>query len=287
MESLLNDPSLSPSKQIKNSKRKTHHLHHHQHQQARLPNISRQSSCNIIPQKFAPPPHVQLEMVHASAGGVFLNHFPNQTSLSSSLPPILPTYYQNHLQMINQQYQHQQPPLLPLPIVSKPAFRSLPPPLTRKHSLSAPLPKKQPNKTKGISATTTTKRTTPQNLKKELVTETKATVKEMNKESSLVVEDDQAEEPAKGAKLDPGSVPKEVTRVLLAADLNKKVVDEMEKCFPAPSVFCQSPPPSSLPLPKFPLRKLQQNKLSCNAEAAAVEVDTGATDNLCRLLKLR
>ncbi|KAL3372263.1 hypothetical protein AABB24_008686 [Solanum stoloniferum] len=44
-----------------------------------------------------------------------------------------------------------------------------------------------------------------------------------------------------------------------------------------------SPPPSSLPLPTFSLRPKQ---LSCNAEAAT-GVDTGATDNLRRLLKLR
>lgn len=43
-----------------------------------------------------------------------------------------------------------------------------------------------------------------------------------------------------------------------------------------------SPPPSSLPLPTFSLRP----KLSCNAEASA-GVDTGATDNLRRLLRLR
>lgn len=44
-----------------------------------------------------------------------------------------------------------------------------------------------------------------------------------------------------------------------------------------------SPPPSSLPLPTFSLRPKQ---LSCNAEAAT-GVDTGATDNLRRLLRLR
>lgn len=46
------------------------------------------------------------------------------------------------------------------------------------------------------------------------------------------------------------------------------------------SVFNLSPPPSSLPLPKFSVR----SKLSCNAETTGV--DTGATDNLRRLLRL-
>ncbi|OIW14814.1 hypothetical protein TanjilG_05435 [Lupinus angustifolius] len=47
-----------------------------------------------------------------------------------------------------------------------------------------------------------------------------------------------------------------------------------------------SPPPSSLPLPKFFLR----SKLSCNAEAAATDgggVDAGATNNLRQLLRLQ
>ncbi|XP_038717191.1 uncharacterized protein LOC120010464 [Tripterygium wilfordii] len=47
------------------------------------------------------------------------------------------------------------------------------------------------------------------------------------------------------------------------------------------SVFTFSPPPSSLPLPKFSLRP----KLSCKAEAAA-GIDAGATDSLRRMLRL-
>lgn len=46
------------------------------------------------------------------------------------------------------------------------------------------------------------------------------------------------------------------------------------------SVFELAPPPSSLPLPKFSLRP----KLGCNAEAG---VDSGATDGLRRILRLR
>ncbi|KMS99768.1 hypothetical protein BVRB_1g020620 [Beta vulgaris subsp. vulgaris] len=309
MALLLNDPSLSPNKQIKNPKLKTHHLyqqHHYRHQAARLPTISRQSSCSTT---SAPPPHVQLEMVHASvaSGGVFFNHYPNQFSLSSSLPPILPTYYQHHHHhhqqqqpKINPLHPHHQPPLLPLPAaVSKPTFHSLPP-LSRGHSLSPPGPRK-------------TKRSTPQNnFKKEnnnnnnnnnynnnnnnnnnnknnirskelLDVKTKATKGPSN--GSLL--EGEAKEVSRWSK--PRSGP---TRVLLdfknevaaAADDDIKIIGTK---FTTPLVISLSPPPSSLPLPRFPLKKLQLNKLSCNAEAVAGEVDSGATDNLCRLLKLR
>ncbi|KAL0438400.1 UNVERIFIED_CONTAM: hypothetical protein Slati_2323000 [Sesamum latifolium] len=58
----------------------------------------------------------------------------------------------------------------------------------------------------------------------------------------------------------------------------KGVEDDM---FSGSVVFTISPPPSSLPLPTFSLRP----KLSCKAEAAGI--DTGATDNLRRLLRIQ
>ncbi|KAK7283737.1 hypothetical protein RIF29_13479 [Crotalaria pallida] len=48
------------------------------------------------------------------------------------------------------------------------------------------------------------------------------------------------------------------------------------------SVFNLSPPPSSLPLPKFSLR----SKLIINCNGEKTGVDAGATDNLRRLLRL-
>lgn len=48
------------------------------------------------------------------------------------------------------------------------------------------------------------------------------------------------------------------------------------------SACSQSPPPSSVPLPKFSLRR---KVVGCNVEGAGV--DAGATDNLRRLLRLR
>lgn len=58
---------------------------------------------------------------------------------------------------------------------------------------------------------------------------------------------------------------------------DRRSVDEEFSAF-----AISSPPPSSLPLPTFSLRP----KLSCNVEAAAGRIDTGATDGLRRLLQL-
>ncbi|XP_019152426.1 PREDICTED: uncharacterized protein LOC109149222 [Ipomoea nil] len=80
---------------------------------------------------------------------------------------------------------------------------------------------------------------------------------------------------------DPEHLPKHVVvPKVLSFSSTEKDDDEGDK-FSGSVVFTLSPPPSSLPLPTFSLRP----KLSCKAEAAGI--DTGATDNLCRLLRLR
>uniref|UniRef100_A0A7C9DU10 Uncharacterized protein n=3 Tax=Opuntia streptacantha TaxID=393608 RepID=A0A7C9DU10_OPUST len=64
------------------------------------------------------------------------------------------------------------------------------------------------------------------------------------------------------------------------------LADEPEKH--PKDVFSLSPPPSSLPLPKFSMR--QPAKLSCTVQAAAASdqiIDDSATDNLCRMLRLQ
>ncbi|CAO2817639.1 unnamed protein product [Amaranthus hypochondriacus] len=318
MESLANDISVSSNKHINSCKRKTHQTHqfHHHHvhpstrlsnilrqssyqetrlprqssyQDARLANILRQSSCNIMYQKYPPSPsnHVQLEMAHAfNQGAVFLNQFPNTNNkfcVTSSLPPILPSFQPYH-----------QPPLLPLPAASKPTFQSLPT-LARRSSLSSPSLKKQPNKK------------TPQNKKKETNNNNNKNINNKNinnnnnknNKKQLVAENPKPNT-TKGSILvenkheengsDPGNEPNEVTGVISRpVDPKIEAVLEMEK-FTTPPVFCLSPPPSSLPLPKFcSSRKLQQKtKLSCKAEAAVDEIDAGvASDKLCQLLKLR
>ncbi|XP_010536412.1 PREDICTED: WAS/WASL-interacting protein family member 3 [Tarenaya hassleriana] len=52
--------------------------------------------------------------------------------------------------------------------------------------------------------------------------------------------------------------------------------------YPGPALMLLSPPPSSLPMPRFTIKP----NLSCNAEASAGD-DGGAGDNLRRLLRLR
>ncbi|XP_043710048.1 uncharacterized protein LOC122658947 [Telopea speciosissima] len=71
---------------------------------------------------------------------------------------------------------------------------------------------------------------------------------------------------------EPSDIPEEILRVMKPPSVEEKF---------SGSVFYLSPPPSSLPLPKFSLRP----KLSCNAQAGGF--DTGATDNLRRLLRLQ
>ncbi|MBA0823273.1 hypothetical protein Goarm_020013 [Gossypium armourianum] len=83
--------------------------------------------------------------------------------------------------------------------------------------------------------------------------------------------------PANPLGSDPNDLPIALPSSYIAAgDDAKKDLDEF-----LGSIFPLSPPPSSLPLPKFSLK----SKLSCNPEAAGT--DCGATDNLRRHLYLR
>lgn len=144
----------------------------------------------------------------------------------------------------NQYYrQSQQPPLLPLPNVSATNHQHHHPQLSR--SLK---------KTRDMSLTPKKSRPTK---REEAAKKRSATLPDF-----LIVASDNRWGP------DPKDLPKHLLPVVLTS-----------KVF---SGSVLSPPPSSLPLPKFFLR----SKLSCNAEAAA-GVDAGATNNLRRLLRLR
>ncbi|KAL9244039.1 hypothetical protein vseg_017855 [Gypsophila vaccaria] len=198
-------------------------------------------------------------------GGFFFNnthHAPpyHHHHVSNSLPPMPLAHHPNH---------HQPPPIHPLPAVSRPAFRSLPPhpPLVSKKTPIKPKnPPKKENK--------------------------KGTDKKNNNSNSAQFSSAKTEKtkviitgPTKECGPDPGALAKDLTRMLLA-DLDATA--EMDRF--SGSIFSLAPPPSSLPLPKFSLRQPPRCKLSCKAEAAAdvAEVaDGGASDNICKLLKLR
>lgn len=179
-------------------------------------------------------------------------------SLSYSYPP--PLSLRNY-----QQQQQQTPPLLPLPI-----HNSLP---SRSRYLSCP-PVNRKSKNRDQSMTP---KKSKQPIKKENESkleffksaETTVATREIS-ESSMVTS-------VNRLGPDPNDLPKDVSMVLCAGIV---AVKDFEKF--SGSAFAISPPPSSLPLPKFSLRP---KLISCNAEAAGI--DAGATDNLRRLLRLR
>lgn len=170
--------------------------------------------------------------------------------------------FNNHHYRQNQQ----QPPLLPLPIpaiqqIQQQPLRSLS--LGQGLSLSnAPIPRR--NRIRDASLT-------PKKSKQAKREEVKRDLKSASRSISELLN------VSSGNRLgpDPNDLPKEIQLpVVITADASRN--------FDAFSVFNLSPPPSSLPLPKF---SLMRPKFACNAEAAGV--DTGATDNLRRILRLR
>ncbi|KAM7255901.1 hypothetical protein ACFE04_011642 [Oxalis oulophora] len=67
--------------------------------------------------------------------------------------------------------------------------------------------------------------------------------------------------------------------------INYGISDDVDKSFSG-FVFAISPPPSSLPLPKF---AIMSKMMSCKTEAsaaAAAKIDAGATDKLRQLLRI-
>ncbi|XP_061373269.1 uncharacterized protein LOC133315625 [Gastrolobium bilobum] len=174
--------------------------------------------------------------------------------------------------IVNHQYgQNHQPPLLPLPRVSAIHHQPL---LSRSLSssqgLSLPPPDRK-NRTKDMSLTP----------KKSKPTKKREEVKKRSGTQSisefLIVASDNSWGP------DPKYLPKHLPVVLTSKEYSGKglstvSVGNMDMF----SGSVTSPPPSSLPLPRFSLR----SKLSCNAEAAG-NVDARATNNLRRLLRLR
>ncbi|KAI5655957.1 hypothetical protein M9H77_24750 [Catharanthus roseus] len=150
-----------------------------------------------------------------------------------------------------------QPPLLPLPVISR--GLSCPPLMNNRKA----------------SAINNNGKKSPRNSKPKVITSPRKDeiLKNVNIGTSPI---------SNGVQLgpDPKDLPKNGTKILTlssGSEFSGRSVEEGYTISP--------PPPSSLPLPTFSLRP----KLSCSCKAemaAAAGIDTGATDNLRRLLRL-
>ncbi|XP_057973212.1 uncharacterized protein LOC131161458 [Malania oleifera] len=149
---------------------------------------------------------------------------------------------------LNRHRNHQQkPPLLPLPISQSLPSRS--PPTNRKINKSL----------------------TPAKKSKPSISPKKSDSRDLKRSSTKGASDIGS---LNRLGPDPSDLPENMSRIFSSSSSLETF---------SGSVFpLISPPPSSLPLPKFSVRP----KLSCNAEASG-GVDAGATDNLRRLLRLR
>lgn len=242
-----------------------HYYHHHQSPYSR----TRNTQTGLFRSSTLPVLDKTASLINGSSGGVFLNpRIPISSSSSSSFTrPLYPI----------------QPPLLPLPAMAaftttKSIHQSLPtlppPPAQKKHKGTINSKKKSTKDSQQIT-----------NPSKRSSSNTKGS----NKNTTIDV--------TKVDSIRTGAV---VQRVGGEAN-NEKVVygDDQMMGFPDDdSVFAVSPPPSSLPLPKFSLRPkvvISSSNSSCNLEAHTrtsigdgVHLDAaGATDNLCRILNLR
>lgn len=188
--------------------------------------------------------------VHGSLFGVP----PSLSSSFSSLNPSLSSSFSSFSSFPSSGSKPQkQPPLLPLPSAKIQALPSPPPPATnRKINKGTKDQVQEPKKAKSVSF----------NLKKESYNRSRKTTK-----------------PEDRFGPDPSDLPTKVFKVMKSSSLKTASSDELEEF--SGSIFSLSPPPSSLPLPKFSLRP----KSRCNAEAGGV--DNGATDDLRRLLRLQ
>lgn len=162
------------------------------------------------------------------------------------------------------QQQQFQPPLLPLP-VSKPLHHSLP---SRTRSLTRPPTARKTNNARSQSLTPKKPKSKP--CKKEDIN---------SMPQCFLITSTTRLGP------DPNDLPKDVTKVLSSSGKTSLIGgvglgEDMDNF--STSIFTLAPPPSSLPLPRF---SLKQPRLRCKGEA--VGIDAGATDNLCRLLRLR
>lgn len=200
------------------------------------------------------------------SGGVL--HAP-PPSLALSFPPsAAPPLNALHRHHHHNRHQTQES-LLPLPL-SNP-YQKIPP---RRRGLSCTPPSKKINRSRSQSLT-------PDKSKPSTTTR-RSDLKSIATEAANFVTECSAVETIERLGPDPNDLPKNVSGVLSSLPLGNNVgnVEGFEMFSGSASVL--SPPPSSLPLPKFSARpKLTR----CKVEAAGI--DAGATDNLRRLLRLR
>ncbi|KAI4316954.1 hypothetical protein L6164_024876 [Bauhinia variegata] len=220
-------------------------------------------------QSIAPYNYKQISTKTRNNAGGFISktseNFNNYGGLLHAPPhSVLPFSYpisSAFVHVNNQQYpqSQQQPPLLPLPVsaAQQPLVsRSL------NRGISCP-PANRKNRTRQPSLT-------PKKSKRERVK------RDLKPEISNALDNRMGP--------DPNHLPLVLSRSassLMGKDLASLAVENIETF--SGSIFNLAPPPSSLPLPKFSLRP----KLGCNAQAQAAGIDTGATDNLRRILRLR
>lgn len=182
-----------------------------------------------------------------------------QRGLLLAPPPLSYSYPAPHL-LHNYQYQKPPPPLLPLPVANN------------RRNLSCPPTNKKSTRPRDQSQTTPKKSKQPsKRSEQESKTDFLKPAEKSLAAESLIFTSVNPLGP------DPNDLPKNVSKILSAGI----AVHGFEFDKFSGSGYTISPPPSSLPLPKFSLRP---KLISCNAEAAGI--DTGATDNLRRLLRL-
>ncbi|KAI3464814.1 hypothetical protein Pfo_021477 [Paulownia fortunei] len=177
--------------------------------------------------------------------------------------------------------QSPQPPLLPLPAANP--RRS-----AASRGLSCPPANKKPNngnRTRDSPLTPKKSKSPTKSPKKEERNSPKKSSGSVILSSTSPLGPDPKELPKDVAKVLPllssGNICSNASNCTNTNSLSSaKAVEGEVDMFSGSVAFTISPPPSSLPLPTFSLRP----KLSCNAEAAGI--DTGATDNLRRLLRL-
>ncbi|KAF8023552.1 hypothetical protein BT93_F0916 [Corymbia citriodora subsp. variegata] len=258
---------ISPCKPIKTMpKRNLHHSHH----------------------SFTGKPS-PAGTIHGGAGGAGGHVLlftcpppPPSRSLSFSYPPPPPSSppISNPLGFNNAPPHHHQgqPPLLPLP---KPYS-----------SLSLPPPNSNVKTSKPKSSSLTPKKPSPKHPKKQDPNKKKKDSKNPVKSPSPPRSGNSSADD--GVAIigstcsmgpDPDRLPRDVfvSKGSLRGDVGFRSLrlGDLEK-FSGSVMYAISPPPSSLPLPKFSL--LRPKQLSCKAEAAGV--DAGATDDLRRILRL-